>query len=75
VICSNSSSLPEVAGDAAVLVNPRRADRLSRELASVLESTALQASLRERALARSKEYVWDRTARQTVAVYEKTVGR
>lgn len=75
VICSNSSSLPEVAGDAAVLVDPRRADRLSRELASVLESTALQASLRERALARSKEYVWDRTARQTVAVYERTVGR
>ena len=75
VICSNASSLPEVAGEAAVLVDPRRADQLAHELARVLESTEVQLSLRERALARSKEFVWDRTAKQTVAVYAWTVGR
>ncbi|MBA5864063.1 MAG: glycosyltransferase [Nitrospira sp. CR1.1] len=75
VICSNASSLPEVAGEAAVLVDPRRADQLTQELARVLESADLRESLRARALARAKEYVWERTARQTVAVYERTVGR
>ncbi|ULA60193.1 MAG: putative Phosphatidylinositol N-acetylglucosaminyltransferase [Nitrospira sp.] len=75
VICSNAASLPEVAGEAAILVDPRRADQLAQELARVLESTDVQASLRARALARSKEYVWERTARQTVAVYERTVSR
>ena len=75
VICSNASSLPEVAGEAAVLVDPRRTDQLTQELARVLESIELQLSLRERALARSKEFVWERTAKQTVAVYERAVGR
>lgn len=75
VICSNASSLPEVAGDAAVLVDPCRSDQLAEQLARVLESDAVQASLRLRGLARAKEFVWDRTARQTVAVYERTVGR
>jgi alpha-1,3-rhamnosyl/mannosyltransferase len=75
VICSNASSLPEVAGGAAVLVDPRRADQLTQELTRVLESTDVQATLRARALARAKECVWERTARQTVAVYERTVGR
>lgn len=75
VICSNASSLPEVAGEAAVLVDPRRSDRLAEELARVLTSTELQASLRVRGLTRAKEFLWDRTARQTVAVYERAVGR
>jgi len=75
VICSNASSLPEVAGEAAVLVDPRRADQLAQELGRVLESAELQLSLRERALARAKEFVWERTARQTVAVYERTIAR
>ena len=73
VICSNASSLPEVAGDAAVLVDPRRPDRLAEELAVVLTSPDVQASLRARGLARAKEFQWDRTAQQTVAIYERTV--
>lgn len=75
VICSNASSLPEAAGEAAVFVDPRRAEQLAQELARVLESTDLQKSLRMRSLARAKECGWERTARQTVAVYERTVGR
>ncbi len=75
VICSNASSLPEVAGDAAVLVDPRRSDQLAEALAGVLESATMQASLRVRGIARAREFVWERTARQTVAVYERTVGR
>ncbi|MBS0171416.1 MAG: glycosyltransferase family 4 protein [Nitrospira sp.] len=75
VICSNASSLPEVAGDAAVLVDPHRPDQLAEALAQVLTSPDLQASLRARGLARAKEFHWDRTAQQTVAIYEGTIGR
>ncbi len=75
VICSNASSLPEVAGGAAVLIDPHRPDQLTEALAQVLTSPDLQASLRARGLARAAEFRWDRTAEQTVAIYERTVGR
>ena len=74
VICSNASSLPEVAGDAAVLVDPHRPEQLAEELAKVLDSDALQSTLRARGLARAQEFVWDRTARQTIAVYERLMA-
>lgn len=74
VICSNASSLPEVAGDAAVLVDPHRPEQLAEELAKVLDSAALQSTMRVRGLARAQEFVWDRTARQTIAVYERLMA-
>lgn len=74
VICSNAASLPEVAGDATVLVDPRRPDQLAEALAKLLTSPDMQASLRVRGLARAKEFLWDRTAKQTVAIYERTAG-
>ena len=75
VICSNAASLPEVAGEDAVLVDPRRPDQLAEELTRVLGSAALQSTMRAHGLAKAQEFVWERTARQTVAVYERTVGR
>ncbi|MBA3753919.1 MAG: glycosyltransferase, partial [Nitrospira sp.] len=73
VIASNTSSLPEVAGNAALLMDPRQSDQLMRELTRVLESPSLQATLRTRGLARANTFTWDRTARETVAVYERTI--
>ena len=58
VICSNASSLPEVAGEAAVLVDPRRADQLAHELARVLASTEVQLSLRARVPATIGSAAW-----------------
>jgi alpha-1,3-rhamnosyl/mannosyltransferase len=69
VICSNSSSLPEVAGDVAVLVDPRNVAQWSAELARMMEAAALRAALRERGRARALTFSWDRTAAETVAVY------
>lgn len=74
VICSNVSSLPEVAGDAALLIDPHQSDLLAGTLAQVLDAPALQAMLRARGLARAKEFTWDRTAAQTVAAYERAIG-
>jgi len=74
VICSNVSSLPEVAGDAAVLVDPKDSDQLAAALSRVLESPALQGELKARGLARAGEFSWDRTATETLAVYRRVVG-
>jgi glycosyltransferase involved in cell wall biosynthesis len=75
VICSNLSSLPEVAGDAALLIDPQDSSHLAATLSRVLESPALQGDLRSRGLARANQFSWDRTAAETVAVYQRVAGR
>ena len=71
VICSNSSSLPEVAGDAALLVDPRNIEQWSAELTRLLEDARLRADLSARGRARALTFSWDRTAAETVAVYHR----
>lgn len=73
VIASNTSSLPEVVGDAARLFDPRDANMLAALLARVLNDRALRDELRAKSLARAKEFSWERTARETLAVY-RVVG-
>jgi glycosyltransferase involved in cell wall biosynthesis len=71
VITSNVSSLPEVAGDAAILVDPTSEDELSHEMTRVLEDDALRNDLRQRGLRRAAEFTWEQTARQTLEAYER----
>ena len=71
VLCSNTSSLPEVAGDAAILIDPRNVERWSMELARMMEDGALRTELSERGRARALTFSWDRTAAETVAVYRR----
>ncbi|TAJ09013.1 MAG: glycosyltransferase family 1 protein [Nitrospirae bacterium] len=75
VISSSASSLPEVAGDAAILVEPSDVDGFTRQMERVLTDRALWTDLRERGLARAVQFSWDRTARETVAVYRRVVGQ
>ena len=74
VITSNSSCLPEVAEDASLLVDPNSVDEIYSAMRQVLSDPELAQELRERGLARSVEFSWERTARQTIAVYEKALG-
>ncbi|HEU5423624.1 MAG TPA: glycosyltransferase family 1 protein [Nitrolancea sp.] len=74
VVTSNVSSLPEVAGDAALMVDPTDQDALAGAIARLLESPELRATLRERGLARAAAFSWERTARETVAVYHSAAG-
>jgi glycosyltransferase involved in cell wall biosynthesis len=69
VVTSDRSSLQEVAGDAAVLVDPTSVDAVAAGIAQVLESEERAADLRRRGLERSKGFTWARAAEQTVAVY------
>jgi glycosyltransferase involved in cell wall biosynthesis len=73
VICSNRTSLPEVVGDAAVLVEPE-ADAIGAALVTVLSSPELRANLALRGRERAKTFTWKRTADATVAVYHKVLG-
>lgn len=74
VIASNASSLPEVTGDAAILVDPLDVEALTGRIVQVLSDSALRQHLRARAQQQAATFSWDRTARETIAVYEK-VGR
>jgi glycosyltransferase involved in cell wall biosynthesis len=70
VVCSNAASLPEVAGQAAVLVQPDDVEGLATAMLRVLRDSALQAEMRARGLERARLFTWDEAARRTAAVYE-----
>jgi glycosyltransferase involved in cell wall biosynthesis len=74
VVVSDRSSLPEVVGDAGLLIEPDSAEDLSAALARVLDDSDLRTSLRQRGLVRSSEFSWTKAARQTMAVYEKVLA-
>ncbi|MCX7840735.1 MAG: glycosyltransferase, partial [Anaerolineae bacterium] len=69
-ICARVSSLPEVAGDAALLVDPRDVGDIVNAIERVLTDHVLRATLRARGLARACEFTWERTARETRRVYK-----
>jgi glycosyltransferase involved in cell wall biosynthesis len=74
VITSNRSSLPEVAGNAALLVDPTRPEALATALATVVTDKALREELRRKGIARAKDFSWDAVARKTLAVYREVGG-
>jgi glycosyltransferase involved in cell wall biosynthesis len=71
VVTSNRASLPEVAGDAAVLVNPESDDELAEAMVRLVRDASLRESLRAKGFVRAKQFTWERAARQTLAVYKE----
>jgi glycosyltransferase involved in cell wall biosynthesis len=71
VICSNASSLPEVAGEAAIQIAPLEVREWTQALERIRSDAALRASLRERGLRQAKRFTWEATARQTYAIYQE----
>jgi glycosyltransferase involved in cell wall biosynthesis len=74
VICSCSSSLPEVAGDAALLIPPDDVQALSSALHRVLRDEMLRRQMRERGLIQAAHFSWQQTAHKTVGVYKMVFG-
>ena len=74
VVASNTSSIPEVAGDAALLVDPTDEDALADALRRVLTDDALRADLRARGPRRAAGFSWEATARATLAAYRIAEG-
>lgn len=69
VICSNSSSLPEVVGDAALLVDPTDTAGLHSAMRRVLEDPALRADLARRALVQAQKFSWQKAVDELEQVY------
>lgn len=74
VVASNVSSLPEVLGDAAVLIDPREADSIADGITRALGDDALRADLRRKGLARAGRFSWDKSVQQVRRIYEEIEG-
>jgi glycosyltransferase involved in cell wall biosynthesis len=70
VLTSNTTSLPELTGDAAVLVDPLDVDAIAGGLVALLEDDARRAEFVARGREREREFTWDRTAAQVAALLE-----
>jgi len=71
VVTSDRSSLPEIVGDAAFTVAPDDARHWGGSILAVLVQENVAQDLKEKGLARARQFSWERTARETLAVYEK----
>jgi len=69
IVTSNVSSMPEVAGDAALLVDPHDVESIASAIARLLADESLARSLAARGRARARHFTWERAARETLAVY------
>src|SRR5437870_12678622 len=74
VVTSNSSSLPEVVGNAAVLVNPENVFEIMRALHRVLVDQAMREKLKHRGYEQATKFSWDDSVRQLLKVYESVTG-
>jgi glycosyltransferase involved in cell wall biosynthesis len=75
VITTNVASLPEVAGDAALLVSPDDETQLVEAMRRALGDKSLRQEMVAKGLAQSAEYTWARTAHQTLETYERALGK
>jgi glycosyltransferase involved in cell wall biosynthesis len=73
VACSNTSSLPEVSGDAALLFDPRSTAEIAQALRPLLSDEALRARLIGRGRERVQRFTWERTARLTLESYARAL--
>jgi glycosyltransferase involved in cell wall biosynthesis len=74
VVTSNTSSLPEVVDDAGIMVDPLDVDALADSMHRVLTDDALQEKLRNKGIARAREFSWEKTAQKTWQVYEQVLN-
>ena len=75
VVTSNLSSLPEVTGDAAMLVDPYDPEAIADGIYRVLTDDALSASMRAKGLARASQFSWEQSVRRVHDIYQKALDR
>ena len=69
VITSNTSSLPEVVGDAGIMVDPHHAEGLADAMHKVLNNDGLKQDMIKRGLKRAKMFSWEKAAKKTLKIY------
>jgi glycosyltransferase involved in cell wall biosynthesis len=75
VACSNTTSLPEVGGNAVIYFNPHDVEEMAAAIERVLRSPSLQAELREKGLKRASQFTWEECARKHIEVYRKVLSQ
>ena len=75
VIVGNRTSLPEVVGDAGLLVDPFDEAEIAAALARLIDNPDLREKLRVKGLKRAEKFSWHDTARRTLKVYEQVATR
>jgi glycosyltransferase involved in cell wall biosynthesis len=71
VISSRASSLPELAGDAALLIDPDDASELTSAIRQLIDQPQLAATLCQRGLSQASKFTWEASARQTADLYQE----
>ncbi|KAM3096031.1 glycosyltransferase family 4 protein [Phormidesmis sp. 146-35] len=74
VITSNTSSLPEVVGEAGIMIDPHQEDELCQALSKVLNSTELRIEMSQKSLQRASQFSWKKCAEQTAEVYQIAIN-
>ena len=74
VITSNITGCSEVAGDAAMMVNPRSTDEIISAMKRLIESSELQKKLSKKGIEHALRFTWEKSAREHLAVFEKILG-
>jgi glycosyltransferase involved in cell wall biosynthesis len=75
VVASSRSAVPEIVGDAGLLVDPDDSETFGAEVLRILEDNDLRERCRRRGLQRASLFTWEMTARRTLQVYDEAVGR
>jgi glycosyltransferase involved in cell wall biosynthesis len=75
VIVSNVASLPEVVGDAGLLIDPHDIDELTVAMWRILNDSELRQEMREKGLRQAERFSWERAARETLAIYRRVAEK
>jgi glycosyltransferase involved in cell wall biosynthesis len=71
VITSNLSSLPEVAGDAAILINPYNTGEITEAMQAIATDSGLRSRLSSQGIAHSQQFSWEKTGKATSEVLSR----
>jgi glycosyltransferase involved in cell wall biosynthesis len=74
VVVSNAAALPEVCGDAAIYVDPNDTQSIAAGMQRALSDETLRSDLIERGLRRAKNFTWEKTARDTLEVFDEVMS-
>jgi len=73
IVASNVSSIPEVVGDGAILVDPKNIENISKAIMSLIDCSDLAKYYSKKGLKRASQFSWDLTATQTIKVYQSLI--
>ncbi|MBC8252521.1 MAG: glycosyltransferase, partial [Ardenticatenia bacterium] len=74
VVCSNTSSLLEIVGEAALTFDPLDVTEMAAKIEEALRNEALREEMKEKGLQRAAKFSWERTARETLKVYREVAN-